>query len=226
MLTHTAVPLGLFRPHSRAPSVKYARKNKVMLRKLGHTLQLHGYVLGLLPYCSCRSSPSLVCITTPSSVLQLTTSCSTESCSRSTRSNCSPPIASSTTSVSFSLMCTAATCVHQISLVTATLVMHLQTCFQRTVWRRKPSHLTPMLSWQRLNMKTDREFSSSKILYPPRIFRCLPESMTSQDHCSLFSFVSPLQVFPRVPIGTWQVSRGCQVSVTAVLYFLSLLSQV
>lgn len=49
-----------------------------------------------------RSSPSLVCVTTPSSVLRLTTSCSTESCSRSTPSNCSPPTASSTTSVSFS----------------------------------------------------------------------------------------------------------------------------
>lgn len=50
----------------------------------------------------CRSSPSLVCVRKPSSVLRLTTSCSTESCSRSTPSNCSPPTASSTTSVSFS----------------------------------------------------------------------------------------------------------------------------
>lgn len=49
-----------------------------------------------------RSSRSLVCVSKPSSVLRLTTFCSTESCSRSTPSNCSPPTASSTTSVSFS----------------------------------------------------------------------------------------------------------------------------
>lgn len=50
----------------------------------------------------CRSSPSPVYAMKPSSVQQLTTFCSTECCSRSTPSNCSPPTASSTTSVSFS----------------------------------------------------------------------------------------------------------------------------
>lgn len=50
----------------------------------------------------CRSSPSPVYAMKPSSVQQLTTFCSTECCSRCTPSNCSPPTASSTTSVSFS----------------------------------------------------------------------------------------------------------------------------
>lgn len=68
--------------------------------KLGHNVHFCNYVLHSVS--SCRSSPSLVCVTKQSSVLQLTTFCSTESCSRFTPSNCLPPTASSTTSVSFS----------------------------------------------------------------------------------------------------------------------------
>ena len=51
---------------------------------------------------------------------------------------------------------------YQSSPLTSRLVLCQQTCFQKTVWRRKPSPLTPTLSWQRSNTKTDREFSSSK----------------------------------------------------------------
>lgn len=49
-----------------------------------------------------RSSRSLVYVRIPSTVRPPTTFCSTGSCLKSTPSNCSPPTASSTTSVSFS----------------------------------------------------------------------------------------------------------------------------
>lgn len=56
----------------------------------------------IICWTSCRSSPSPVCAMKLSCVLPLTIFFSTECCSRSTRSNCSPPTASSITSVSFS----------------------------------------------------------------------------------------------------------------------------
>lgn len=159
-----------------------------------------------------RSSRSLVYVMMPSSVPRLTTFSSTESYSKCTPSNCSPPTASSTTSVSFSpLQAELSGIPHKNSLFThimaeksnfrpcflkfpltfvefydlsswsvlqsfkllqlicvsfhfinAAFVSHLQTCFQRTAWKRKQSRSTPMLSWQRLNMTTDKGFSSSK----------------------------------------------------------------
>lgn len=42
------------------------------------------------------------------------------------------------------------------------LLLSLQICFQKTVLRRKQSHLTPMLSWPRSDMKTGKVLGSSE----------------------------------------------------------------
>lgn len=83
------------------------------------------------------------------------------------------------------------------------LTLRLQTCFQRTVWRRKPSPSTPVPSWQRSDMTTDKEFSSSKTSSPPLITICQTHSRHRASHRICFfssistgrySHVSPLEL--------------------------------
>lgn len=104
---------------------------------------------------------------------------------------------------------------YQFSPLTSRLVLCQQTCFQKTAWRRKPSPLTPTLSWQRSNTKTDREFSSSKkITLAPHI-SAEEYTLTCRAQRSLrpsVLFPRVLQIFPCLPFGARQVSGGCQVS--------------